>query len=142
LDNKIEEAKKELKIDIHNLRIEFKENISEINQRVIDIEKTLRQEILGMSIKVDQMNKRIDDLFFQYEYKMNNIQLEYKRYIINISREINKELNEYVNNRLKEELNKMMNNENDEEYKKNIKFQVKLTEIIKNAIDEYYKKAS
>jgi len=103
-----------------------------------------------LSLKVDQMNKRVDDLFFQYEDKMNNIQREYKNFVIkdilpilyeNIL-SINKELNEYVNNKLLQELNKIMENEENEEYKKNIQFQLKIIEIIRQATKEYYQKAS
>jgi hypothetical protein len=76
------------------------------------------------------MNKRVDDLFFQYEDKMNNIQREYNNFVI---KDILPILHENILS---------INNEENEEYKKNIEFQLKIIEIIKQATKEYYQKAS
>ena len=91
-----------------------------------------------MSLKVDQMNKRVDDLFFQYEYKMNYIQKEYKTLLV----AFNKELNEFVYKKLSEEFNKNLESTEDQEYKKYFMFQLKQMELVNNILQEYYRIAS
>jgi len=102
LDNKIEDVRKELNNKIEEVRKELKTDIEKLDIRVENLANKLNEETTRLSLKVDQMNKRVDDLFFQYEYKMNNIQREYKNYIITI----NKELSEFLYRRLVEEYQK------------------------------------
>jgi hypothetical protein len=58
---------------------------------------------------------------------MNNIQREYNNFIIKD---------------ILPKLNKIMEDEENEEYKKNIEFQLKIIEIINQATKEYYQKNS
>jgi sRNA-binding regulator protein Hfq len=47
-------------------------------------------------MKLDQMNKRLDDFFFLYDDKINNVQRQYKNFVVIL----NKEKNEFVYKRL------------------------------------------
>jgi hypothetical protein len=127
LDNKIKEARDELKSNIQKIDIKMDYWITKIDERVD-----------RLSMKLDQMNKRLDDFFFLYDDKINNIQRQYKNFTI----KFNKELNEFLYKKLSEEFNKNLESVEDQEYKKYIKFQLKQIELVNNILQEYYKIAS
>jgi RNase P protein component len=69
-------------------------------------------------MKLDQINKRLDDFFFLYDDKINNVQRQYKNFVVIL----NKEINEFVYKRLLQEFNKNLETMEDQEYKKMLSF--------------------
>ncbi|TGL73520.1 hypothetical protein [Leptospira yasudae] len=79
LSSSMEEFKKETKADQQNLRLEFKEDLKQMESRLRAMEARLVKSISALSNRIDRMDIRIDSLIEMFMVRWGDSETSKKR---------------------------------------------------------------